>query len=237
MQTDVVAVDAVVFDFFGTLTPGRQPEAGRAARYEQAAALGVDPAAFDLMLSETYRDRFRGIAGGIEESLVWVAARLGVTPSPVMLTHAAEVRVRTERVFAEPRREVLPLLRQLRARGIRVGVVSDCTAELPLVFGDLAIAPLVDAAVFSCLTGQVKPDPYNYLTCCARLGVEPGGCVYVGDGGSDELAGAAMVGMYPVHLDVPDEHGAIAYGRHAAWAGDVIESLTELLSLIRVLNA
>lgn len=232
----MVAVDAVVFDFFGTLTPGRQREAQTTARHEQAAALGVDPAEYDRILTETYRDRFRGVAGGVEESLAWVAARMGVEPSPTTLVHAAAVRMHTERGFAEPRQEVLPLLQQLRADGLRVGVISDCTAELPLVFGDLPIASVVDAAMFSCVTGQVKPDPQNYLTCCARMLVEPSRCVYVGDGGSDELAGAANVGMYPVHLDVPADRDGVAYGRHAAWDGAVIHSLTQLPPLIRLLS-
>lgn len=183
-----MAVDAVVFDFFGTLTPGRRPEVQTAARHDQAAALGVDPADYDRMLTESYRDRFRGVTGGVEESLSWVAMRLGATPSPARLAHAANVRLRTERGFAEPRREVLALLSRLRADGLRIGLISDCTAELPTVFDELAIAPLIDSAVFSCVTGQVKPDPPNYLTCCTRLNVEPSRCVYVGDGGSDELA-------------------------------------------------
>jgi putative hydrolase of the HAD superfamily len=236
-QTEAVAVDAVVFDFFGTLTPGRRAEAQTAARHEQAAALGVDPAEYDRILTGTYRERFRGATGGVEESLAWAAARVGVTPSPQTLALAATVRLRTERRFAETRPEVLPLLRQLRADGLRVGLISDCTAELPLVYAELPIASLIDAAVFSCLTGQVKPDPDNYLTCCSRLGVDPSRCVYVGDGGSDELAGAARVGMRSVHLDVPDERGAVAYGRHAAWGGDVIESLSDLPTLIQEIEA
>jgi hypothetical protein len=77
-----------------------------AARHEPAAALGVDPAEYDLILTETYRERFRGVASGVEESLAWVAARLGVKPSAESFAHAAKVRVRTERAFAEPRHSV-----------------------------------------------------------------------------------------------------------------------------------
>jgi FMN phosphatase YigB (HAD superfamily) len=54
-----------------------------------------------------------------------------------------------------------------------------------------------DDVVFSHEVGFVKPDPEIYLTACERLGVEPGHCIFVGDGGSGELPGAAAVGMTP----------------------------------------
>lgn len=224
-----------MFDFFGTLTPGRKSGTQAAARRAQATALGVDPFTYDRMLSETYRERFRGATGDVIGSLAWAAARLGVTPNDQALADAARVRLQTERVFAEVRDEVVPLLGRLRAAGLRIGVISDCTAELPVVFPELPVAACVDAAVFSCLTGQVKPDPSNYLLCCERLRVVPERCVYVGDGGSDELAGARQVGMHPVHLDVADERGGVVYGRHEAWVGEVIGGLDGLPTVLSTL--
>ena len=56
----------------------------------------------------------------------------------------------------------------------------------------------MDSIVLSCETGLVKPDPEIFMLCSARLGVHPEDCLYVGDGGSDELRGASMVGMTPV---------------------------------------
>ena len=140
-------------------------------------------------------------------------------------------RLRASR-FGEPRPEAAPLLHELHARGLRIGVISDCSAELPVYFPELPIAPLVDAAVFSCLTGSLKPEPENYVSCCRRLDVVPPACWYVGDGGSNELHGAKAVGMHPVHLDVAIERGDVVYGRHTRWDGDTIESLPQLLPLI-----
>lgn len=225
-------VAAVIFDFYGTLAPGRSARAQVAARAEQARALGVDADEFDAVLTASYRARFRGETGDVEQSLAWVARQLGARPSDSAVAAAAEIRLASERRFGEPRAEVVPLLRELRARGLRIGLISDCSAELPAYFAALPIAPLVDAPVFSCLTGRLKPDPDNYLICCDRLGVRPAACWYVGDGGSNELHGAMALGMHPVHLDVPVERGDVVYGRHAAWDGDTIESLAELLPLI-----
>ncbi len=46
-----------------------------------------------------------------------------------------------------------------------------------------------------------------YETACAHLGVDPGECLYVGDGGSQELSGATAVGMTAFRLTAPDLAG------------------------------
>lgn len=225
-------IEAVLFDFYGTLAPGRTGDGQASARAAQADALGVDRAAYDAELTATVDERFRGAGGDLPGSLRWVARRLGAEPSPAAVTAAAATRLATERRFGEPRPEAVAVLRGLRERGLRVGVVSDCSAELPTYFPELPIAPYVDAAVFSFVTGHRKPEPANYLACCAALGVDPARCLYVGDGGSDELAGARRVGMRPVHLDVAAEQGALVYGRHATWDGESIGSLAEVAALV-----
>ena len=223
---------AVVFDFYGTLAPGRSVAAQRTARTAQAEALGVDPAHFDDELTATVDERFRGAGADVAGSLRWLAHRLGADPSASAVSAAAAVRLAGERAFGEPRPEAVAVLSALRERGLRIGVVSDCSAELPVYFPQLPIAPLVDAAVFSFVTGHRKPEPENYLACCAELDVEPGDCVYVGDGGSNELVGARAVGMRAVHLAVRDEAGALVYGRQLAWDGEVVNSLAAVLERI-----
>jgi putative hydrolase of the HAD superfamily len=227
-----VTAAAVVFDFYGTLTPGRRLADQVAARREQAVALGVDPAAFDAELTATLDARFRGVGGDIGGSLRWVAQRLGATPAADAVQRAAEIRLASERGFGTPRPEAADVLRELRARGRRIGVVSDCSAELPEYFPSLSVAQHVDAPVFSFRTGHRKPAPENYLACCAALDVAPQACLYVGDGGSGELAGARAVGMRAVHLAVPDEVEAVVYERHAEWDGEVITSLADVLALV-----
>jgi putative hydrolase of the HAD superfamily len=227
-----MALRAVAFDFYGTLTEGRSPDAQRRARVVQAAALGVDVDAFDDELTTTVHERFTGAGGDVAGSLRWVAARIGAQPTEAQLAEAARVRLAAERAFGEPRPDAVPVLRAVRERGLRVGLVSDCSAELPEYFADLPIAPYVDAPVFSFVTGERKPAAANYLTCCAQLVVEPAECLYVGDGGSDELAGARAVGMRAVHLNVAAESGGVVYGRHDAWDGETISSLQQVVGLL-----
>ena len=62
------------------------------------------------------------------------------------------------------------------------------------------LARLFDAEVFSCVVGLVKPEPAIYTACLTSLDLEAHECLFVGDDGSDELAGARAVGMSPVFV-------------------------------------
>ena len=223
---------AVVFDFYGTLAPGRSAPEQVKARTEQAVALGVDPEQFDAELNGTMDERFRGVGGSVAGQLAWIARRLGVEPTPAAVEAATAARLKHERRFGQLRPDAEPVVRTLHERGLRIGVVSDCSAELPYYFADLPIARYVDAPVFSFVTGHRKPAPENYLTCCAGLGVEPAECVYVGDGGSNELAGARALGMRAIHLDITAEAGSPVYEKHSSWDGEVVASLSEVPGLI-----
>ena len=93
---------------------------------------------------------------------------------------------------------VLKALHGIRALGLKVGLISNCASEEVAAWPHSQLAPLFDVVDFSCETHHMKPEPEAYLLACRRLEVSPTQAVFVGDGGSDELAGAVRVGMVPV---------------------------------------
>jgi putative hydrolase of the HAD superfamily len=220
---------AVVFDFFGTLTPVSPEEvwAGNAARL--AAVMGVPAADLARLLGQTFPERISGALGDVRQTMQALAASLGADLSDERLDEAARVRREIQESMFGLRPEVLPVIGRLRERGLRIGLVSDCTSELPDAWPRLPVAPLVDAPVFSCVERTRKPDPRLFRTVAARLAAEPAECLYVGDGGGDELAGASSVGMRAVLLAGPDWHLNSEPARQARWGGLRIGSLTELL--------
>jgi putative hydrolase of the HAD superfamily len=118
----------------------------------------------------------------------------------------------------------------LRDRGLRIGLVSDCTSELPDAWSRLPLAGLVDAPVFSCLERTRKPDPRLFHAVADRLPADPVACLYVGDGGGRELTGASGIGMRAVLLAGPDWHDHRDHRTEADWAGPRISSLLELVT-------
>ena len=96
----------------------------------------------------------------------------------------------------------LETMTALRGRGVKLGLITVCSEEVPAAWPESELAGLFDAETFSSDCGLIKPEPEIYLTTARALGVEPADAMFVGDGANDELGGAARVGMTPV-LFVP----------------------------------
>lgn len=220
---------AVVFDFYGTLTPVNPSEAWIDHTSRLAAVLGVVPEALAAALDESYPERSTGALGDARQTLQTLAGRLGAQLSDERLDAAWRLRQRVQESLMRLRPEALPAIGRLRAQGLRIGLVSDCTSELPAAWPRMPLSGVVDAAVFSCVEGTRKPDPRLFTTVAARLGATPAACRYVGDGGGRELTGSSAVGMHAVLLAGPDWHSHKVYDRESDWRGARIGSLQELL--------
>jgi putative hydrolase of the HAD superfamily len=79
---------------------------------------------------------------------------------------------------------------------------------------------------------MTKPDLRIYRTAAKRLRVAPESCLYIGDGGSNELTGARQAGMHPVLIRDPVENSREVYFKREEWDGMTISSLQEILALL-----
>ena len=220
---------AVLFDFFGTLTRGAQRGAAHIATAE---LLGCSADALMEVLDSSFYERASGSLGDAEATMRWVCARLGVRPSDAAVRAAVASRHLAVRADTRLRAEAVPVLAALRHRGVGTGLVSDCTHELPAFLPQLAVAPLLDAQIFSVRLGRCKPDPELYLAACYRLGRAPADCLYVGDGDSQELTGAKRAGLSAVRLAAPDLAGHVVLNADLGFDGPSLTSLTGVLDLL-----
>jgi len=223
------AYRAVVFDFFGTLTRSVQRGPQHA---EIARSLGCDPDVVTSVLNRTFRTRARGACGSAEATLRWVTEQAGGRPLQAQLAAAMPARINALRADTVLREEAVGTLAALKELGLATALVSDCTHELPAFLPALPVAPLLDARVYSVELGVCKPDRRIYLAACEQLGVSPEDCLYVGDGGSQELTGAEAVGMTAVRLAAPDLADHLVFDQDTAFRGASITTLTEVLPLV-----
>ncbi len=221
---------AVVFDFYGTLTPVSPSEAWASNAARLAAVFGVTPAALVHELDETFPERISGSLGDVRQTMQAIADRLGLRLSDEQLSEASRIRRTVQEAMFALRPEALGVIGALRERGMRIGLVSDCTSELPDAWQRLPLAALVDAPVFSCVERTRKPDPRLFHAVAQRLPADPAACVYIGDGGGRELTGASGIGMRAVLLAGPDWHEHGDRNRESDWAGPRVSSLQDLLT-------
>ncbi|MFI5365306.1 MAG: HAD-IA family hydrolase [Candidatus Binatia bacterium] len=91
--------------------------------------------------------------------------------------------------------DVEPALTELRARGMRLGVVSNFDGRLVGVCEGLGIANRFDTIVMSGRVACAKPDPKIFGIALERLGVAAADALHVGDSETDDLRGAHAAGL------------------------------------------
>jgi putative hydrolase of the HAD superfamily len=204
----VTAVEtrAVVFDLWNTLAAWPEDDAG-----EILAATG-------LTAAEWLEHRERSWKGQIDE---WLAG-LGLDPGGVSEAAALWRTVTRQKLI--PVDGALEVLDALRRRGLRLGLISNCSSPVRDLWDESPFAGRFDAVVLSADVGLCKPDPAIYRLAAERLAIEPAEALFVGDGDSGELAGAERIGMRAVGLERPD--------RRLDWDGPRIRALSELLDLV-----
>lgn len=223
---------AAIFDLFGTLVDNFSWQEYRAVQAQMADFLSVSMETFCDMWGNTYQERATGELPSTEASILHICRMVGVKPDAESVEAAVRVRVGYTRQELIPRPDAVPTLVKLKEAGLQLGLISDCAPEVPLLWSETPFAGIIDEPIFSCSVSLKKPDPRIYLLACDRLNVSPGDCLYVGDGSSRELTGAAQVGMSPVLIRAPHEATPdTARIDEDTWEGPPISSLSEVLPI------
>ncbi|MBV9448418.1 MAG: HAD-IA family hydrolase [Streptosporangiaceae bacterium] len=115
--------------------------------------------------------------------------------------------------------DTMPFLEGLKARGIKIAVVSNCGEFTRDLLFSLGVAALADALVLSCEVGCVKPSPRIYRHALKELGVAAEAALFVDDQ-AVFCAGAEAIGVKGVQI----VRGAAVPGR----AAPVVRSLLEV---------
>jgi len=110
------------------------------------------------------------------------------------------------RAASEPRPRMIAAIRVIRARGLRVGALTNnWVAEEPNASRlGLELRGLFDAFVESAVVGLRKPDPRIYQHVCRELGVAPSTAVFLDDIGAN-LKAARALGMHTIKVDSEEQ--------------------------------
>lgn len=222
---------AILFDLFNTLIPGGSRNERDKVSQRMAEALGVDPDALADLVRDTFDDRTRGRFGDLRATVIWLARTLGAAPPEADVDAAVQLRLEMTRSLHQ-QTWAIPVLAEIRRAGLLRGLVSDCSAETPEIWPESPLAPYFDALSFSCVTGHRKPAPEAYLVAADELGVRPEDCVFVGDGGSYELTGAAALGMRTVRYLPADGRPGESIDEDPDWIGESVADLRDLLRIV-----
>jgi putative hydrolase of the HAD superfamily len=131
--------------------------------------------------------------------------------------------------------DVPELFAGLRARGLRIGVLSNThwpREHHERIFERDQVLSLLDGAVYSCELPVTKPHPDAFRAALRAVGVDdPSRAVFVGDRPYDDISGAKAVGMRAVlipHSDIPEWQVGPVSGEADAVIGRLLDLLDVL---------
>ena len=232
-----MGIDAVIFDWGGTLTVDEVSldeclERWRPAA-EHLAPDRIDEGA-DAILAIERGWWDRGIASGRSFTLRQVVAEAADAlcvsdPEVVARAEQAHLDAWAAAVVHDP--DAVAVLGALRRRGIRVGLLSN--THWPRDFHEALLERdelhlLIDSRHYSCDLDHLKPHAGAFRAVLTALGVDdPRRSVFVGDRPIDDISGAQALGMRTVWR--PNPH--VPAEAHIA-PDATIRALPELLELI-----
>ena len=203
-----MGVDAVIFDWGGTLTPWHSIDAAKlwsavCAPHFPSGEVASVAAALLAAEDELWRlSRTEQRSAGMSA----LFALAGVTATEAFL--ASYVDAWQPHTFTDP--DVPELLAFLRGGGVKIGVLSNTMwprAAHERIFARDDVLSLIDGAVYSSEIPWTKPHPEAFRAAMNAVGeTDPGACVFVGDRPRDDIYGAKSLGMRAVLLpnsDVP----------------------------------
>ncbi len=98
------------------------------------------------------------------------------------------------------------LLKTLRERGMRLGIVTNGLSETHREkIALLRISEYFDAIFLADEVGMIKPDPLLFAHACRTLGGAPAHSAMVGDRYDRDIRGALEAGLFTIWLNVRDE--------------------------------
>jgi putative hydrolase of the HAD superfamily len=220
------AIDAVIFDWGGTLTPWHTVDpfdAWLAASGDDELAKRLHDAERAAWITSTDEHRSATLAD--------VYAAAGIEPTDEML--AAFHEWWEPHTYLDP--DAAKVFAGLHQRDIRIGVLSNTMwprSEHDRIFERDEVLALIHGTVYTSEIPWTKPHPEAFRAALSAVGVhDPARAVFVGDRLFDDIHGAKAVGMKAVlvpHSDVPPEqHRSVDTEPDA-----VIDRLIDLLAVI-----
>ena len=218
---------AVLLDALGTLLTFEPPapylRTELRERFDVHVSAAVATAAIKAEIAY-YRAHLH--EGRDTASLADLRRRSAAAMEPVLgFDPGVDVLLAALRFHAYP--DAAPALRQLRADGHRLVVVSNWDASLHERLEETGLAPLVDGAIASAELGHAKPDGAIFARALEVAGAPAAAALHAGDSSDADVEGALAAGVRAV-LVARD-------GAARAPAGvPVVSSLAELPALCRL---
>ncbi len=207
-----VTIRAVLFDFGGTLYDYRTLEPGdQESLVALARWAGINAPPDEIRCA--YRDSMRRVFHDYLprrfylhrdlfcDAVVGMLQSFGAEPDTAHLQRYRALQRELRRRDFALREGVIETLRELRARGLYLGIVSNIDEDqLAHLLEITDLRPHFDSLLSSEAAGSCKPDSTIFEEAVRRAGCRPEETLFVGDALAQDIAGANRAGLCSVLL-------------------------------------
>jgi HAD superfamily hydrolase (TIGR01509 family) len=196
-----------------------------ARRHELAGLVGADAQTWRAEYDRLKPERDTGRLSSAQ-TVERVMRTCGIEPTTELISAIVSavdrLMVQTCPLYAD----ALPFMEQLRQRGIKIALVSNCADNTRRLLADLNLLQLADEVILSCEVGFAKPSPEIYLHALDTLGVPAVDAVMIDDQAT-YCAGAEAVGIRAIQITRGEE-----VGRPADPAFPIVRSLQDAARIL-----
>jgi HAD superfamily hydrolase (TIGR01549 family) len=206
MPPTSMTVDAVVFDVGGTLLHvARDPQEAALERIAHLGVVSLDAfragvqAAVAEWRAHEYKPECEDLAATWTRHYERALAAAHFPGDCVEAARLLEEGFLSDGWELFP--DAVPVLDAIRARGVRMGVVSNWPPSLEQTLERAGLRHYFDVVVSFGIVGFAKPHRRIFEIAAEALGLAPTQILYVGDDLEDDALGAPRAGMHAVLLD------------------------------------
>lgn len=159
--------------------------------------------------------------------------------SPSVIQHALAGMYAVNQTYWKPEADAHPTLQALRARGYRLGLISNTgdDANIQALVDRERLRPYFDVILTSAALGIRKPNPRIFQTALEHWGITPSQAAMVGDSLGADILGAHNAGLYAIWITRWADTAANRAHEDTICPDATIASLNELTKLLDTLAA
>jgi HAD superfamily hydrolase (TIGR01549 family) len=230
-------IKAVYFDFFNTLAYFEPSREEFYAGFANELGVKVTPEAIAAALPEAdYYWRTENFKSPIRER-EHTAKYAAYTEYALRILKGAETKATPDQALQMLAKaftmgfkfvaysDALPVLQEMKARGLKTGLISNVGQEIDSYCEELGFASYLDFKVTSFEVGYDKPRPEIFQLALDKAGIKACDSLFIGDQYDQDIVGARGVGMNPILID--RKNGS------AKLDCPVINSLSEVVNYLR----
>lgn len=189
-------INVVFFDLFYTLVTPRYHEHWNENDVLQISREEWEVHSEDL---ELYVKRATGLEKEPLKIIESILRKMGIEADDSDVNEILALREeRFKHSLVEVDLDILRVLEQLKRKGKRLCLISNADPIDVKHWRESPLANLFDQTIFSYEVGYVKPQSEIYQIALCEMKAHPEECIFIGDGGSQELQGAKEAGISTV---------------------------------------